>query len=61
LARSRSPGDAGRGKDDILRGMPLGRYGTADEVARLIAFLASENAGFCTGGIYCADGGMSAI
>jgi NAD(P)-dependent dehydrogenase (short-subunit alcohol dehydrogenase family) len=61
LAQSRSPNDLARGKEDILRGMPLGRYGTADEVAHLIAFLGSDRAGFCTGGIYSADGGMSAM
>ena len=30
-------------------------------VAGLIAFLASDEAGFCTGGVYTADGGFSAV
>lgn len=58
-ARSRDTG--GDGKEAILRGMPLARYGHADEIARLIAFIASDEAGFCTGGIYTADGGLSAV
>lgn len=58
-ARSRDTG--GNGQEAILRGMPLGRYGDPAEVARLIAFLASDESGFCTGGVYTADGGFSAI
>lgn len=39
---------------------PLGRVGTAEEVAELAAFLASPRAGFCTGGDYLIDGGLLA-
>jgi meso-butanediol dehydrogenase / (S,S)-butanediol dehydrogenase / diacetyl reductase len=39
---------------------PLGRVGTPEEVAELAAFLASEKAGFCTGGDYLVDGGLLA-
>jgi meso-butanediol dehydrogenase / (S,S)-butanediol dehydrogenase / diacetyl reductase len=39
---------------------PLGRIGTPDEVAELAAFLASDNAGFCTGADYLVDGGLLA-
>jgi NAD(P)-dependent dehydrogenase (short-subunit alcohol dehydrogenase family) len=37
---------------------PLGRIGTPDEVARLVLFLASDAAAFCTGGCYRVDGGL---
>lgn len=40
--------------------IPLGRYGTPDEVAALTAFLSSDDAGYCTGGTYLADGGSMA-
>ncbi|MEK7856518.1 MAG: SDR family oxidoreductase [Acidobacteriota bacterium] len=36
---------------------PLGRPGTAEEVADLIAFLASDKAGWITGASYAIDGG----
>lgn len=39
---------------------PMGRIGTAEEVAELAAFLASDRAGFCTGGDYLIDGGLRA-
>jgi len=39
---------------------PLGRIGTPEEVAELAAFLASDDASFCTGADYLVDGGLSA-
>lgn len=40
--------------------IPLKRYGEPEEVARLMLFLASDESGFCTGGVYMVDGGISA-
>ena len=39
---------------------PMGRLGTPDEVASLIVFLASDDAGFCTGAEFVVDGGYTA-
>lgn len=39
---------------------PVGRLGTAEDVASLILFLAGPQAGFITGGVYTVDGGQSA-
>ncbi|WP_244498428.1 SDR family NAD(P)-dependent oxidoreductase [Aureimonas ureilytica] len=39
---------------------PIGRIGEPEEVADLIAFLASDRAGFITGSDHCIDGGLLA-
>jgi 3-oxoacyl-[acyl-carrier protein] reductase len=45
-------------KKDILAGIPLARYATADEVAGVVAFLASEDGGYITGAVIPVDGGL---
>jgi len=40
--------------------VPLGRVGTPDEIAQLVLFLASPASGYCTGGEFVVDGGVSA-
>jgi beta-ketoacyl ACP reductase len=45
-------------KAEILAGVPLNRYGAADEVAAAAVFLASEAAGYLTGVVLPVDGGI---
>jgi 3-oxoacyl-[acyl-carrier protein] reductase len=39
--------------------IPLRRFGTTDDVAKAVAFLASDEAGYITGQVLCVDGGMA--
>jgi 3-oxoacyl-[acyl-carrier protein] reductase len=45
-------------KDAILARIPLGRFGTAGDVAELTAFLAGEAAGYITAQVISIDGGV---
>jgi len=45
-------------RDRILARIPLGRLASADDVARLAVFLASDGAGFITGETIAVDGGF---
>jgi NAD(P)-dependent dehydrogenase (short-subunit alcohol dehydrogenase family) len=49
------------GHDKIVSTIPLGRQGTAEEVANVMCFLASDEASYVTGAVWAADGGMTAI
>lgn len=44
--------------EERRQSVPMGRYGTADEVAATIAFLASDGAGYITGQNIRVDGGL---
>ena len=46
--------------DDFATRLPLGRAATPDEIASVIVFLASEDAGFINGAVVPIDGGLSA-
>jgi 3-oxoacyl-[acyl-carrier protein] reductase len=43
---------------DITSRTPLGRFGTTEEIADAVAFLASDEAGFITGQVLAVDGGL---
>jgi len=45
-------------QDAMLKQIPLGRFGTAEDVANAIAFLASDDAAYITGQVLIVDGGM---
>ncbi|MFC2425610.1 MAG: 3-oxoacyl-ACP reductase FabG [Bacteroidota bacterium] len=45
-------------KDELKKLVPLGRFGSADEVADLVAFLASDKAAYITGEIISINGGI---
>jgi glucose 1-dehydrogenase len=42
----------------LLAEIPLGRWGQPAEIAAMAAFLASDEAGYCTGSTFFVDGGM---
>ena len=54
-----APGAAEQAKRGKIEQIPLRRYGTPEEVAQLMLFLASDDSSFCTGGVYMIDGGRS--
>ncbi|WP_181701385.1 acetoacetyl-CoA reductase [Chthonobacter albigriseus] len=42
----------------IIKGIPVGRLGKAEEIAALVVFLAGEQAGFFTGAVHTINGGQ---
>jgi NAD(P)-dependent dehydrogenase (short-subunit alcohol dehydrogenase family) len=55
--RRLAPTDEARRR--VEQSVPLGRYGTRDELADLALFLCSDAATYITGAVYCCDGGSS--
>jgi 3-oxoacyl-[acyl-carrier protein] reductase len=49
---------AGESREGLLKAIPLGRIGRADDVAAAIAFLCSDEAGYITGQTLRVNGGM---
>ena len=60
LEEQRYPGDPQKARDGWLARIPARRYGTPDEVAKLMLFLASDESSYCSGGTYMIDGAMTA-
>lgn len=48
-------------REQLLRQIPLQRFGAPEEVADAVAFLASERAGYITGTTLTVDGGLTMI
>jgi NAD(P)-dependent dehydrogenase (short-subunit alcohol dehydrogenase family) len=53
-------GEFGDGGEAAMRAIPLRRFGTAEDVAEAVCFLASDRAAFITGQTLNVDGGYSA-
>jgi 3-oxoacyl-[acyl-carrier protein] reductase len=48
----------GQMEQTLLKQIPLGRFGTVEDVANAIAFLVSDEASYITGQVLVVDGGM---
>lgn len=59
-ARALGTNDVDAAKQASLTMHPIGRHGTADDIAAGIVFLASDDAGFMTGSSLVVDGGLTA-
>ena len=46
-------------KEKVLDLIPLRRFGTPEDIAAMVAFLAGPHAGYITGQVFVVDGGMS--
>jgi 3-oxoacyl-[acyl-carrier protein] reductase len=46
-------------RDQMLKSIPLKRFGGADEVADLVSYLASDRAAYITGSVFQIDGGIT--
>ena len=48
-----------KAREELLKSIPMARLGQPEDVAHLVAFLCSEEAGYITGQVVCVDGGMA--
>lgn len=46
-------------KKSSIAQIPMGKFGSVEDIAKAVAFLASENAGYITGQVIQVDGGMA--
>jgi len=61
LENGMAPGQANEMRARFSAMIPAGRYGTAQEVAALVAFLASEDARYLHGAVLTIDGGFTVV
>ncbi|MFO8129687.1 MAG: SDR family NAD(P)-dependent oxidoreductase [Bacteroidales bacterium] len=55
-----NPDESEKAKEQFEQMIPLGRYATNEEIAKMVMFLASEDSEFITGTVNPVDGGMTA-
>lgn len=60
IEQQMSPQEQAAARKNLEQMVPLGRYGTNEEIASLALFLASDDSGYCTGNTFVADGGFVA-
>jgi NAD(P)-dependent dehydrogenase (short-subunit alcohol dehydrogenase family) len=48
-------------KEDFTKAVPLGRMGDPDEIAKVVSFLASDEASYVSGVELFVDGGVAQI
>ena len=59
--RMRALGDYEKARQAFIARQPMGRLGTAEEMAALVVYLASDESAFTTGVAHIADGGMTNV
>lgn len=59
--RMRATGDYEKARGDFIRRQPMGRIGTAKEIAALVVYLASDESAYTTGMAHVIDGGWSNV
>ena len=55
-----APGQAEAARKNFEQNIPLGRYGSNDDMANTVLFLASDESSFITGAVIPVDGGLTA-
>jgi NAD(P)-dependent dehydrogenase (short-subunit alcohol dehydrogenase family) len=56
-----NPGDPTLERKRFESGTPMGRYGTAEEIAEVVAFLLAPRVQYMTGAVVAVDGGLSSV
>ncbi len=60
LSGNDSPESMAAAKEQMAASIPMQRYGSPDEIAKVMLFLASDDSSWVTGSVNMADGGMTA-